>query len=148
MKKVNQFVLLVAILVSTANWAVAQSKPGCDPKSCGPDNTKVEEAKVITDLRAQLQTSFSKLHLTNLSLGEQLTSYTVPKGTSDDESVMFLMQASTALKNEIIRVVPKEKLLPEISLTTMPVSSSKQQLIGTLKKDIAILEKQINALVK
>ena len=148
MNKVNHFLIFCTLLFGAVQFANAQSKPGCDPKSCSPDNTKVEEAKVITDLRTRLQTSFSKLQATKLPFSNQSISYNVPKGASDDESVMFLLQASNTLKSEIIRVVPKEKILSELINAQMAVPASKQQLVGNLKMDIALLDKQINALVR
>lgn len=146
MKHMFKFLLAGMLFFGAVESAMAQSKPGCDPKSCGPDNTKVEEAKVITDLRDQLQSAINKMGSSSYAFDKGIKTYQIPKGSSDDESVLFISQTITCVKRHLKATLPEEKILIELKEGNPALTESKQQVIAQIKKDILFIEKQINQL--
>lgn len=143
MTRLKPIIVAAILVLGIANSISAQSKPGCDPKSCGPDNTKVAEARVITDLRAKLQASIVALGKSSLSFSPELVKFTIPKGTSDDESLLFITQAAAKVKAELLARVPSNKITTELRELQEPLASNKQQMLLHLKKEIEILSAQI-----
>ena len=123
----------------------AQEKPSCSPKSCGPENTKTAEAKVITNMRNDLQTAIGALDKTDVDLSEQLTNRQIAKGSSDDESLLIIYQTVISVRSELTSKIESEKILPALKEPLMP-TSNKQQLVANLKTEIKLLAEQASQL--
>lgn len=125
---------------------LAQEKPGCEPKSCGPENTKTEEAKVITELRQELQEVITKMATSPLKFDAEITAFKIEKGSSDDESVLIIAQTSSAVLSELRSKVPSTKVVAELKNYQSKPGASKQKLMANLKKEVSLLSKQVSAL--
>jgi hypothetical protein len=145
MKKTLIF-FLVAMVMGVAMELNAQTKPGCNPSSCGPSGTKTEEAKAITDMRQDLQVVISKLAKSGTTINEQIIATQISQGSTDDESLLYIYQTAFSLHTELIAKVNAAKLLPELKSNTLQPSSNKQQLVANLKKEIKLLADQVEKL--
>lgn len=83
----RKIILLAAIVIVAVGANAQDAKKGCDPKSCSPGNTKVEEAFVITQLREDVVALKSGWNANNkaVQIGDQVTA-----GSSDEESLKIL----------------------------------------------------------
>lgn len=115
----------VLVFIGTSLMLFAQeAKPDCQPKSCSvkdkkscsPGDTKKEEAKIITTLRADLQA----LKTRNNVKGNIII------GVDDDHSLEIL-------KEEFIRILQFYGIEPS------EMGESKAQQIATMRKAIARL---------
>jgi hypothetical protein len=144
-KKISMIVALTLLAVGSA-LAQAESKPSCNPQACGPAGTKTEEAKAITGMRSDLQAVLTKLATTNVGVNEQLTGTEISKGSTDDESLLFIYQSAFSVHSELVSKVPSDKILPELKNHDLQPSANKQELVATLKKEIKLLNKQVERL--
>jgi hypothetical protein len=136
--------LVVFILLSVSSYfAAAQScAQTCDKKSCGPEGTKKEEAAVITTMRSDLQTVITKMSKSSLAFDNQLKALTIEKGTSDDESLLYLSQAATSIRYELLNKIESSKLVSSLKDYRPSASTTKQQMVANLKKEIQLLAAQ------
>lgn len=87
--------LLLPIFLITAFFSYAQElKKSCDPSACGPNNTKVEEAAVISDLRNDITTTKSTFRNKGLIEGKEI----VTKGDSEEKSLEIMVEEINALE--------------------------------------------------
>lgn len=142
--------LFILILISGISFlTVAQScppSPSCDKKSCGPEGTKKEEAAVISNMRTDVQTVLAKMAKSKVSFDKQVADMTVEKGESDDESLLFLSQAVTAIRFELVNKLGSAKLTAGLKEYKPSTASTKQQIVATLKKEIQLLTNQAESL--
>jgi hypothetical protein len=143
MKKLIVLILLVACSLLTYSQSCAQE---CDKKSCGPEGTKKEEAAVISTMRSDLQTVISKMSKSSFLFDSQVKGMAIEKGTSDDESLLFLSQAATSIRHELLNKIESTKLLTSLKEYKPSPSSTKQQLVANLKKEIQLLTVQAERL--
>src|SRR5215207_6394717 len=97
--------LIVLILLAVCSFATYSQSctPGCcDKKSCERECTKKEEAAVISTMRSELQTVITKMSNSSFAFDSQMKEMTIEKGASDDESLLFLSQAATSVRNELL----------------------------------------------
>ena len=136
--------LIILIIVSVTSFgAYSQSCAArCDKKSCGPEGTKKEEAAVITTMRTDLQTVITKMSKTSFAFNDQLKDMTIEKGTSDDESLLFISQAAASIRYELLNKVETSKLVASLREYKPSASSTKQQMVANLKKEIQLLATQ------
>ena len=126
-------ILLVGILVAVSTLSFAQEgkkKPDCkkpkescsikDKKACSPDETKMSEAKALTDLRQELAQ-------VSISLGH---SEEIEKGRDDEESLSILLLRTNML-------------LKERGLTELVPTESKAQTVASINDKIAELRKYV-----
>lgn len=142
--------LLLALLLITAspNLVSAQScaPESCSKKSCGPEGTKKNEAAVITTMRSELQTVLAKMAKSNLSFDETVAQMKIEKGTSDDESLLYLSQAVTTIRYELLNKVESSKLIASLKAYKPSTSTTKQQMVSALRKEIELLASQAEKL--
>jgi len=140
--------LIVLILIATTSFAsYSQScAQRCDKKSCGPEGTKKEEAAVITTMRTDLQTVIKKISKSSFAFDNQLKEMTIEKGASDDESLLFISQAATSIRHELLNKVESTKLVTSLKAYKPSVSTNKQQMVANLKKEIELLATQAEKL--
>jgi len=143
MKKLFVLILLSAILQFSWAQSCAQS---CDKKSCGPEGTKKEEAAVIKTMRTDVQTVLTKMSKSNVSFDKQVADMQIEKGESDDESLLFLSQAVTAIRYELTSKLDASKQIAALKEFKPASSSSKQQMVASLKKEIQLLASQAEKL--
>jgi hypothetical protein len=145
MKKLFIIVLLAGIpLLSSAQSSDKASS--CEKTSCGPEGTKKGEAKVITSLRTDLQSVISKMSTSSVPFDKEVAAMTVVQGSNDDESLLFISQAVTTIRYELLNKIESSKLI--VSLRDYKPSSfaTKQQMMSSLKKEIEILANQAEKL--
>lgn len=146
MKKKMNVMLFFALLLSGLTNALAQTPPVCKPSSCGPGNTKTEEAAVITDLRKEVEFVMAKMAESKIAFDKDVTGFQIPKGSSDEESLLFLSQTLGMLRGEMRFKIPSEKVSADfINYNPKPVKS-KQELLVNLKKETALLKAQVQKL--
>lgn len=140
MKKL--FMLMVVVITPhflTAQSCAAQS---CDKKSCGPEGTKKEEAAVITTMRTDLQTVIARIAKSPVAFDKTIREMTIEKGASDDESLLFISQAASSIRYELMNRIESAKLNASLKAFRPGVSSTKQQMVANLKKEIQLLATQ------
>ncbi|HZI25162.1 MAG TPA: hypothetical protein VFD46_08805 [Chryseolinea sp.] len=143
MKKLIVLILLAVCFFATYSQSCAQS---CDKKSCGPEGTKKEEAAIISTMRSDLQTVITKMSKSSFSFDNQLKEMTIQKGTSDDESLLYISQAATSIRYELLNKIEPSKLLASLKDYKPSASSTKQQMVANLKKEIHVLAAQAEKL--
>ena len=131
----------------SAYFTSAQSCPQtCDKKSCGPEGTKKEEAAVITSMRSDLQTVITKMSHSSWAFDLQVKEMSIEKGASDDESLLYISQAATSIRYELLTKVEPSKVVASLKDFKPSSSSTKQQMVANLKKEIQLLAVQAEKL--
>ena len=139
--------LILAILTMSAYVTSAQScAQTCDKKSCGPEGTKKEEAAVITTMRSDLQTVITKMSHSSWAFDRQVKEMSIEKGASDDESLLYISQAATSIRYELLSKVEPSKVVASLKDFKPSASSTKQQMVANLKKEIQLLTVQAEKL--
>jgi hypothetical protein len=144
MKKL--FILILVSGVSFYSWAQSCDPAACEKKSCGPEGTKKAEAAVITTMRSDLQTVITKMSKSSFAFDKQVAEMKLEKGASDDESLLFISQAATALRYELLNKIESSKLIASLKNYKPGTFSTKQQMVSALKKEIQILATQAEKL--
>ncbi|ELR70216.1 hypothetical protein C900_03901 [Fulvivirga imtechensis AK7] len=142
--KAFKFAYFTLLMTLTISQGFAQLKTGCEPKSCGPDNTKVAEAKVITELRSELETVIMSMKNSSIFFSTEITSFEVPAGSSDDESVLFIAQAAAVVRAELVERLPESILMHELRHFRPDPASSKQQVLKNVKIEVSLLTEQVS----
>jgi hypothetical protein len=143
MKKI--IALLILSLSSYAMYAQSCAQT-CDKKSCGPEGTKKEEAAVIKTMRTDLQTVVAKMAKSSLAFDSQVKDMTIEKGENDDESLLFLSQAATTIRYELLNKLERSKIVASLKEFKAGAASNKQQMVANLKKEIQVLASQAEQL--
>jgi K+ transporter len=143
MKKL--FILILLSAVFQFSWAQSCAR-SCDKKSCGPEGTKKAEAAVITTMRTDVQTVLTKMSQSNVSFDKQVADMKIEKGESDDESLLFLSQAVTAIRYELTSRLDASKQIAALKEFKPASASSRQQMVASLKKEIQLLASQAEKL--
>ena len=140
--------LLILIILGVSPYLVsAQScAPSCEKKSCGPEGTKKEEAAVITTMRSDLQTVITKISKSSVAFDPQIKEMTIEKGATDDESLLFISQAATFIRYDLLNKVESSKLVASLKEYKPSSTSTKQQMVANLKKEIQLLAAQAEKL--
>jgi hypothetical protein len=150
--KYNMKKLLILMLIAGMPFfASAQScskaaTASCDKTSCGPEGTKKGEAKVISSLRTDLQSVINKMSKSSLAFDKAIAEMTLAQGENDDESLLFISQAATSVRYELLNKIQSAKLIASLKDYKPSVFSSKQQMVSALKKEIEILASQAEKL--
>lgn len=79
-------ILLFTTLLLNLQSFAQEGKPGCNPKSCKPGDTKVEEAAIITELR----TEALKLKLLKSNQSIATSSVVIERGVTDEQSLLII----------------------------------------------------------
>ena len=140
--KALKFTFLVLFVVMAADQGWSQSKSGCEPKSCGPDNTKISEARVVTELRSELQSVITSMAGSSVLFSPVVTSFEIARGSSDDESVLFIAQAAAFVRAEFVKSLPVGTLMAEVRDFRPVPASTKQELLLNLKAEVQLLTEQ------
>jgi hypothetical protein len=139
--------MILAILITSAYVTSAQSSAQtCDKKSCGPEGTKKDEASVITTMRSDLQTVITKMSNSSWAFDKQVKEMSIEKGASDDESLLYISQAATSIRYELLSKVEPSKVVASLKGFKPSASSTKQQMVANLKKEIQLLTVQADKL--
>jgi len=141
---VYTFSALIALSISAS--AQSDLKPACNPKSCGPESTKTEEAKVISGMRNDLQMAVGKLAKLKIGSNQGWSNTKISKGENDDESLLFIYQTAFSVHAELLAKLDSEKLLPEFKSYNWEPIGNKQQLVAILRKEIKLLNDQVDRL--
>jgi hypothetical protein len=145
--------LLILVVIAIAPYFV--SGQSCDPScgktcdkksSCGPEGTKKAEAAVITTMRTDLQTVLTKMSESSLAFDQQVKGMTIEKGTTDDESLLYLSQAATTIRFELLNKVEPSKMTATLKDFKPGAATTKQQMVANLKKEIQLLATQAEML--
>ncbi|MBV6644607.1 MAG: hypothetical protein KI790_04115 [Cyclobacteriaceae bacterium] len=140
--------ILILWLMSTVIILYAQeakveeaTKPGCNPKACGPHDTKKQEAAVISTLREDLKAIDRKWLLKNKEKDSyQSISSKIEKGGNDGESLIKLIMGAEIL-DASLRFRYTHRMVVVFSY-----EGSNAQKVQTLKKHIALLESVITSI--
>ena len=143
MKKL--FILIFITGTSMIAWGQSCAQT-CDKKACGPEGTKKEEAAVITTLRSDLQMVINKMSKSSVSFDKQVAEMKIAKGNTDDESLLFISQAMTTIRYELLDKIESSKLLTSLREYKPANFSTKQQMVSALKKEIQLLVNQAEKL--
>lgn len=136
--------LLLLLLIAVApGLALAQS---CDKSSCGPAGTKKDEAKAITTMRSDLLTVATKMSKSSVNFDMNVSEMKIEKGATDDESLLYISQAATAIRYELINKVESSKLIASLKEYKPLRAGSKQQMVSNLKNEIELLATQADKL--
>ena len=141
----KKLILLIILAVSYGSYAQSCEQT-CEKKSCGPEGTKKEEAAVITTMRNDLQTVIVKMSKSSLAFDNQLKGMTIEKGASDDESLLYISHAATTIRYELLNKIASSKLVASLKDYKPSASSTKQQMVANLKKEIQLLAAQAERL--
>jgi hypothetical protein len=133
----------LALLLGALQFSWAQS---CEKKSCGPEGTKTEEAAVIKTMRTDVQSVLTKMSQSKVVFDKQVASMKIEKGESDDESLLFLSQAVTAIRYEVTSKLDADKQIAALKEYKPAAALSKQQMVSSLKKEIELLSNQLENL--
>jgi hypothetical protein len=137
-------IVLISLLALTA--VAQEQKPGCNPSSCGPGDTKKSEAKVITTMRNDLQLVITKMAKANKGFNQNVTGLQISAGSTDDESLLFIYQSSAAVKAELISKLASNQVLPALRENATQPLTSKQQMVASLQGEIELLTTQVEKL--
>lgn len=143
MKKLTVLILFALCSFAAYSQSCAQS---CNKKSCGPEGTKKEEAAVISTMRSDLQTVITKMSKSSFAFDNQLKEMTIEKGASDEESLLYISQAATSIRYELLNKVESSKLVASLKEYKPSASSTKKQMVANLKKEIQLLAAQAEKL--
>ena len=144
MKKYIVIAIWVTVLFNAATLVAQEKKPGCNPSSCGPGDTKTGEAKVITSMRSDLQSVIDKMAKSGKGFSQDVTNLQIEAGANDDESLLLIYQSATFIKTELASKLQADELL--LTETTMKPATNKQQLVASLQKEIKALITQVDKL--
>jgi hypothetical protein len=137
---------IIPYFVSAQSCAESCS-PTCDKKpSCGPEGTKKGEAAVITIMRTDLQSVIGKMSKSSTGFDQQVKEMTIEQGANDDESLLFLSNAATTIRFEMITKVERSKMISSLRDYKPATATSKQQMVANLKKEIQLLATQAEKL--
>ena len=140
-------IVFLFILALPSYASHAQScQPTCDKTSCGPDGTKKQEAVVITTMRSDLQTVITKMSKSSLAFDNHLKGMTIEKGTSDDESLLYISQVASSIRYEFLNKIESSRLVANLKDYKPSTFSTKQQMVASLKKEIQLLAAQADKL--
>jgi hypothetical protein len=117
----------------------------CDKTACGPEGTK-KEAAVITTMRSDLQTVIAKVSKSSLAFDNQLKETKIERGASDEESLLYISQVAASIRQEFLTKVASAKLVTPLKDYTPSPSSTEQQMVANLKKEIQLLATQAEKL--
>jgi hypothetical protein len=118
----------------------------CSKTSCGPEGTKKAEAAVIGSMRTDLQGVVTRMSKSSLSFSKEVSEMEIEKGTSDDESLLFISQAVNAIRFELMNKIDPSKLIASLKEYQPARFSTKQQMVSALKKEIQMLTSQAEKL--
>jgi hypothetical protein len=140
--------LFILILLSSVSYLTLaqETKPGCDKTSCGPEGTKKGEAVVITTLRNDLQTVITKMSKSTVSFDKEIADMEIAKGATDDECLLYISQAASAVRYELVNKVDPSKLNASLKNYKPANFSTKQKMVSGLKKEIELLVAQAEKL--
>lgn len=134
--------LILILLFSGAmlTTGYAQSKKGCKPEACGPNNTKVAEAKVITKLRHEVKEVKVLIHKADLEMKEANIGHKTIKhlpldiqNNSEDATLLLLFMDVACLK-ETLALEDEQKEY-----------NSKAQLVASLRSDLSQMKDQLTS---
>ena len=141
----NLFILILFSLPLQFSWAQS-CPPSCDKTSCGPEGTKKAEAAVITTMRTEVQTVLTKMSQSKIAFDKHVANMKLEKGETDDESLLFLSQAVTAIRYELTSRLDASKQLLALKQFKPASSATKQQMVAALRKEIQVLASQAESL--
>lgn len=136
-----RYLILIFLLSGTMiSTGYAQSKKGCKPEACGPGNTKVAEAKVITKLRDEVKEVKKLIHQSNIEMQEANIGHKTIKqlpldiqNNSEDATLLLLFMDVACLKETL-----------DIKSET-DVYSSKAQLVAGLRSGLSQMKAQLTS---
>jgi hypothetical protein len=147
----KKLIILISIAIApyivSAQSCAQSCNPTCDKKSsCGPEGTKKGEAAVITTMRTDLQSVIGKMSKSSTAFDQQVKQMTIEQGANDDESLLFLSNAATTIRFEMITKVDRSKMSASLRDYKPATATTKQQMVANLKKEIQLLATQAEEL--
>jgi hypothetical protein len=82
----------------------------------------------------------------SFAFDNQLKEMTIEKGASDDESLLYISQAATSVRYELLSKIESSKLVASLKEYTPSAAATKQQMVANLKKEIQLLAAQAEKL--
>lgn len=97
---------------------------------------------MITTLRTDLQAVVDKMSKSTIAFEKEVAEMEIAKGTTDDESLLFIAQAASAIRYEMLNKVDAAKLISPLREYRPSNASSKQKMVMALQKEIQLLSTQ------
>jgi hypothetical protein len=97
-------------------------------------------------MRSDLQTVINKMSQSTLAFDKHVSDLKISKGSSDDESLLFISQAVNSVRYEFLSKVESSKLIASLKQYQPSNFSTKQQMVSALKKEIQTLTTQAEKL--
>jgi hypothetical protein len=147
MKKLFILILIAGIpFFSNGQSCDKAASTSCSKTSCGPEGTKKDEAAIIGSMRSDLQEVVIKMSKSSLSFDKRVSEMKIEKGSTDDESLLFISQAVNAIRFELLNKIEKSKLIASLKDYQPSGFTTKQQMVSALKKEILTLTSQAERL--
>lgn len=103
-----------------------------------------KEPKEITSLRHSYQQFMQVLSSSAIYNFNGLRSAShITVGTSPEESLHYLIEASQIIRRELVEQLPVEVLLDDLKNFNLPVATSSQGMILNLRKDLDLFRAQM-----
>ena len=144
--KTALFSLLLAIIANlfTMRSYAQHDKPVWQPFLYNAGTSIQKEPKEITSLRnsfEQFMQALALLESYNFNGVRSASNITI--GTSDEESLHYLNEASQIIRKEIREQLPEAMLSEGFKNYNPPLSTSKQGMIISLRKDLELYRMQM-----
>lgn len=81
-----------------------------------------------------------------MAFDKQLKEMSIEKGASDDESLFYISQAATSVRYELLSKIESSNQVASLKDFKPSPSSTKQQMVANLKKEIQLLATQADKL--
>jgi hypothetical protein len=134
------------ILIALTGISYLSAAQSCDKSSCGPEGTKKGEAVAITNLRADLESVITRMSRSSVSFDKEVAEMKIARGSSDDESLLYISQAASAIRYELLNKVEPSKIIASLRNYKPSNFSNKQKMVSGLKKEIELLASQAGEL--
>ncbi|SMD34896.1 hypothetical protein SAMN04488029_2240 [Reichenbachiella faecimaris] len=135
MRKILLSLLIIGATVSTS---FSQTNKSCDPKACGPNNTKVGEAKVITKLRGEVSEVKTLIGAAKIEMKEAAISHSALKHlpldieNNSEDATLLILYMDVACMRQTLNLAAGS-----------PNYSSKAQLVASMRSDLSAMKNQL-----
>ncbi len=130
-----------ACIKKTTACSVTKNNANCVMVACGPEGTKVSEAKIITALREKLVALRNDMHNhPSLNLDAQFAEHSISIGKDDDESLAILQVEIEKIEKEMNRQIPQARF---ISNEAEIKYENKAQLVASLNQRVERLKSNL-----
>lgn len=141
---ISTFLLAMAVSLPYAHTYAQHDKSLWEPFLYHSSSEREKESKEITKLRISFQQFMQALcSSVNYNFNGVSSASTITIGSSEEESLQYLMEASQIIRKELREKLPQEWLLEEFKNYDPPYSTTTQGRILCLKKDLQLYKAQM-----